>query len=276
MNSRISFYQFLTSLFLILMFTVLFIANTSVYDRLSNEDSLIEYLSAITLALTGVIFLIAFNYSRKVVNSNFTKWRAILFLLLGIVFLLVAGEEISWGQRLFNIPTPDFLYRLNDQNEFNFHNVDKKFFDRLVDRLTIMFVVISSVLLILNKKVIIGIRTPDIFVISAFALTPFYNQYNNPGIDFFHIQYLALLALFIYSAIKRNKNHLFFLIVTLVVSVLLPLIHIKLNHLFPSHNNSANEYREFLFSVCCLFYSYIILTDQLPVHKIYIQSGTNT
>ncbi len=49
------------------------------------------------------------------------------------------------------------------------------------------------------------------------------------------------------------------IVITLVVSILLPVFHIKFNYLFPSHNNSANEYREFLFGICCLFYSYIIL-----------------
>ena len=48
-------------------------------------------------------------------------------------------------------------------------------------------------------------------------------------------------------------------VITLAISILLPLIHIKFNCLFSSHNNSANEYREFLFGICCLFYSYIIL-----------------
>jgi hypothetical protein len=36
----------------------------------------------------------------------------------------VAGEEISWGQRIFGITTPDVLGAINAQGEFNLHNIE--------------------------------------------------------------------------------------------------------------------------------------------------------
>lgn len=44
------------------------------------------------------------------------------FSLLALACLYVAGEEISWGQRLFNIPTPEFFSDHNLQQETNLHN----------------------------------------------------------------------------------------------------------------------------------------------------------
>ena len=38
--------------------------------------------------------------------------------------LVVLGEEISWGQRIFGFATPEGLAAVNYQREFNFHNLD--------------------------------------------------------------------------------------------------------------------------------------------------------
>ncbi|MBN2706714.1 MAG: hypothetical protein JXR89_09780 [Deltaproteobacteria bacterium] len=38
--------------------------------------------------------------------------------------MLVALEEISWGQRLLKITTPDYLIHHNLQNEISLHNLD--------------------------------------------------------------------------------------------------------------------------------------------------------
>lgn len=40
--------------------------------------------------------------------------------LLGCIY--IAGEELSWGQHIFNWPTPKFWAAINDQNETNLHN----------------------------------------------------------------------------------------------------------------------------------------------------------
>ncbi len=47
-----------------------------------------------------------------------------LFFLLGALATLVfAGEEISWGQRIFHFSTPESVAVLNEQREFNLHNL---------------------------------------------------------------------------------------------------------------------------------------------------------
>ncbi len=44
-------------------------------------------------------------------------------ILAGFMFLFGAGEEISWGQRIFNIETPEFFKKHNAQKEMNLHNL---------------------------------------------------------------------------------------------------------------------------------------------------------
>lgn len=50
--------------------------------------------------------------------------KNIFFLLLAILFFVGAGEEISWGQRIFSFSTPESLDIINVQHEFNIHNID--------------------------------------------------------------------------------------------------------------------------------------------------------
>jgi len=47
----------------------------------------------------------------------------LFFGLLALACLYVAGEEISWGQRILDIQTPDFFERHNLQRETNIHNL---------------------------------------------------------------------------------------------------------------------------------------------------------
>jgi hypothetical protein len=48
---------------------------------------------------------------------------AFWLLVLSAICFIAAGEEISWGQRLFAIETPEIIANLNLQNELNLHNL---------------------------------------------------------------------------------------------------------------------------------------------------------
>jgi hypothetical protein len=43
--------------------------------------------------------------------------------VLALILLFIAGEELSWGQHLLNIETPDAIGLVNRQNEINLHNL---------------------------------------------------------------------------------------------------------------------------------------------------------
>jgi hypothetical protein len=40
-----------------------------------------------------------------------------------MILLVIAGEELSWGQRIFNLPDIGGLRKINYQSELNFHNL---------------------------------------------------------------------------------------------------------------------------------------------------------
>ena len=249
---------FLSVVIITIGFILLFLFHIELYDQLTSEDKIIENLSAVLLLFCSCFFLISFFHARKS-PLKIHYWLTYGLLMLSIVFFLIAGEEISWGQRIFDLATPDYLSSVNEQDELNFHNINKRFFDRLLDRATIIFVFISSFLLYRKKEETLGIQNPDIFVICSFAITPFYTQ--NTQLDFYHFIYVPLVGLFVFALKNKQKSFLFPLAFTLMLSLIIIIIHTTYNHLFPWHNNSANELREFLFYLSCVAYAYEIMND---------------
>jgi hypothetical protein len=84
-----------------------------------TEDGPIEWLTVIALlAGTAACFyrvIRLYPYKPKLFLS--------MTFLLGLVFFFVAGEEISWGQRIFDIESSEWLLENNAQGETNLHNM---------------------------------------------------------------------------------------------------------------------------------------------------------
>jgi hypothetical protein len=92
---------------------------------LIKEDGFYESVGALCFFTASVLFFIL--YFRSLSGNNllvFSTRKNIFYFLLGILFLFVAGEEISWGQRIFNLQTPAFFQDKNIQGELNLHNLD--------------------------------------------------------------------------------------------------------------------------------------------------------
>jgi hypothetical protein len=91
---------------------------------LYQEDQYFENVGALSFFVTSILFFCAFMRARSQQNSTRVFWlKQLVYLGLGLLFLFGAGEEISWGQRIFNIQTPDALSAINQQNETNVHNI---------------------------------------------------------------------------------------------------------------------------------------------------------
>ncbi len=118
-----------------------------------------------------------------VVEDGFTEWSTVVFLLIGLfvcvkrvwllkdqkpfsflfmtsllalLFFFGAGEEISWGQRIFNVESSEFFIENNAQGETNLHNLmvgetklNKLIFGRGIGILLLLYLV---VLIPLYKK----------------------------------------------------------------------------------------------------------------------------
>ena len=106
---------------LLAFFTGVFLSyfNPPLFDLYLKEDYFIEQATFIILFWAGALHIYRFFVFKGV------KTQLFLFSLLGIGLLLIfaAGEEISWGQRIFNIESGDFFTQNNLQKETNLHNL---------------------------------------------------------------------------------------------------------------------------------------------------------
>ncbi|MCZ6836164.1 MAG: hypothetical protein O7G85_10355 [Planctomycetota bacterium] len=90
-----------------------------------GEDGVLEYASVLFFLISSILAaLLAVRFSGL-------KSRMIMHGLLAFLFFVMAGEEISWGQRIFDIETPEMMKGANVQDEINLHNMFGYFADHL-------------------------------------------------------------------------------------------------------------------------------------------------
>ncbi|MDA0272298.1 MAG: hypothetical protein O3C68_03485 [Proteobacteria bacterium] len=83
------------------------------------EDGFIEWCTVIVLVSAMLVCGKRFFTLRRVRPTLFLT----VTMLLTLLCLFGAGEEISWGQRLFGLETPDYLKDRNAQGELGLHNL---------------------------------------------------------------------------------------------------------------------------------------------------------
>ncbi|MFQ5955158.1 MAG: hypothetical protein ACE5JZ_08865 [Kiloniellales bacterium] len=106
-----------------------------------SERGVIENGTAVALFPAIVLGLRALRYRALLPSGWLTVW------LVGLVAaaVLFAGEEISWGQQWLGWATPDFVLALNEQGEFNLHNVGKQLTSRTPKSIAGLIVALGGV-----------------------------------------------------------------------------------------------------------------------------------
>jgi hypothetical protein len=95
------------------------IPHPNLYHFLIDEDHVIEWSQFFAILSASGVFLVA---ARRALGSGRRRLGAML-ILVGVGAFVVAGEEISWGQRILGIATPAALDQINHQGETNIHNI---------------------------------------------------------------------------------------------------------------------------------------------------------
>lgn len=89
------------------------------YAILANEDGVVEWSQVILL----MVMVATYAHIAVLLWRADRKWLAAAYGLATLGSLLIAGEEISWGQRVLGFATPAGLAEINDQGETNLHNI---------------------------------------------------------------------------------------------------------------------------------------------------------
>lgn len=114
-------------IFLVLLFAAYIpvFLKEQVLDAFVREDRIYETLSPIYLFITSSMFAVAFYRSPIKLSLKDPVWlKRLSFLAFCGLFFLAAMEEISWGQRIFGVETPNLIKDVNVQKELTFHNLN--------------------------------------------------------------------------------------------------------------------------------------------------------
>ena len=90
---------------------------TSWFNWLRSEDGPLEWLQFFEYLFSSFLALLIFLRQKKKKEINSLIW-----FLLAFLSLIIAGEEISWGERLTGLGIQS-ISNLNVQGETNFHNL---------------------------------------------------------------------------------------------------------------------------------------------------------
>ncbi len=135
---------------LTLIFIILYLANENLYRQTIKEDSIVEWLTFTFLIAAGLGSLVIASGIRA--KHHYIHWFFILFF----GFNLLAGlEEISWGQRVFEVETTGVFREYSDQNEINLHNTFQGLFHIKTKHIALLVLFIYGSLLpglMRNKK----------------------------------------------------------------------------------------------------------------------------
>lgn len=89
------------------------------FDALVGEDMAGEWMQEVAWFAALVLAIVV---TIRLARSG-DRMLTILYSILVMALFFIVGEEISWGQRVFGLDTPDFLEGANRQRELNVHNI---------------------------------------------------------------------------------------------------------------------------------------------------------
>lgn len=156
----------------------LFYTDVPMFEQYVQEDGIAEWLTVLGLVLGSIVCFYRFI---KLFHKK-SKWFLFVTFGLGLFLFFAAGEEISWGQRIFGITTPEYFQQHNAQQETNLHNLvvdgvklNKLVFSLILVGLLGVFLVVVPVLYQKNSAIkkfldASGVPVPQLYQVLAFII----------------------------------------------------------------------------------------------------------
>lgn len=195
------------------------------------------------------------------INRKKHQPTVVLCLLLAIVLFLMAGEELSWGQRIFNWKTPELIATYNIQKETNFHNLATQLFQNTLYFggwiLLILLPLLSSSLAkwFRNHRLsyIVDFLPPQqftlifapVFMLSDPLLADYQaasGVYYNSNL-FIILGTIAAIIIILHSQLKQKQNWQQPALI-LALSIIVAVNSLFLNHIWDYNHGTPTEYLE--------------------------------
>jgi hypothetical protein len=121
-----------------------------------REDGFVEWLTFGEVLMASIFsFVMAHAFSLSEPGSAAKK----VWIFIGFLFLFGAMEEISWGQRLLGIESPEWFLKHNAQGETNIHNlviggvkINKLVFGKILTILVGVYLIVVPLLYRFNGR----------------------------------------------------------------------------------------------------------------------------
>ncbi len=264
LDNKVSVFGYLYLCLNVLFFCSLFVADPWTFHALSREDDWVENLTAVWFLLAGFLL-----FGTAWMERSF--FRRCVYILGGMAMVFAAGEEISWGQRIFGFATPDFLMGLNEQKEFTVHNIANKTFDIIYLNGTLILCMATCAAFFCRKDRLFGIPLPSIPLMLGFliilsyesgaSLTEISRANSREYLANFREYLVGIKRSFGFIVVEEKGLLLLFLLfalfsrqVKLIVASAATLVLVLALTYVNYHNVNSYEVREYLFGLGCLFY----------------------
>ena len=115
----------LVSLVYVLAAYAVLLLGPDVAAQLGREDGFFEMLGAAAFLVASLLFAASFVRVWKDRGSSaIPVLKRLSYAAMALLLFLAAGEEISWGQRILGLETPESVQAINIQDELNIHNLE--------------------------------------------------------------------------------------------------------------------------------------------------------
>ena len=95
------------------------LARSGLYVRVTAEDGLFEWVTVLGWLLAAG----ALSMSARALWLRGWTAAAVAYALVALGCLAAVGEELSWGQRLLGVETPEPIEEQNEQGDLTVHNL---------------------------------------------------------------------------------------------------------------------------------------------------------
>ena len=195
------------------------------------------------------------------INRKKHRPTTFLCILLAIILFLMAGEELSWGQRIFNWETPELIATYNIQKETNFHNLATQLFQNtLYFGGWILLVLLPLLNLPLTKwlrnhklSYLVDFLPPQQFTLifaTAFMLSdPLLANYQDASGVYYNsnlfimLGTIAAIIIILHSQLKQKQNWQQPALI-LVLSIIVAINSLFFNHIWDYNHGTPTEYLE--------------------------------
>ena len=236
----------------VLFFAWLNSSDRYTFHTLAREDNLVENLTAIWFFLASLLFFITAGTERNVFHRT-------VYILGGITMLFVVGEEISWGQRIVGFSTPDFLLDLNEQREFNLHNMRGSGSRNWIEYTTVTFCTVTCIAFFCDKKFLFGVPVPPVLLALGSMTTIQWTQ-RVSALPTEFILSLLILFVVIYAFISRRAE-------LIIASISAATLALTVSYVVDDKPKAGSEMHEYVIGIVCVLFSIELALSQESVQR---------